>query len=222
MGYWLVMAMVGIALGTVLVTCWEEPHGRSSAGRRPWVVLAASDGTGHGLDESETSAWPAILAQSLPPTSYEILNLSIGGMTLDRAVVELLPEAISASPARVSLWLVVNDYGYGRLLEDYARDLDVMLAALNATGATVWVGNLPDLSTLPFLAEASGDPIGLRAECQRWNEAIAEIAARHGAHVVDFFADPIDPVTIGEDGFHPSLEGQIRLAERFRLAASNA
>jgi lysophospholipase L1-like esterase len=106
----------------------------------------------------------------------------------------------------------------GRPLASYISDLETVLTAFQRVGAAVIVGNLPDLSSLPFFAEASGDPAALQAECARWNEAITEVAQRYGATVVDFFPDPIDPATIGSDGFHPSEEGQRRLAERFREA----
>ena len=218
MGYWIVLGLIAVALAAVLVTVLGVPELANRQDENVWVVLAASDGTGQGLDDPESAAWPTLLAESLPSEAPRVVNLSIGGLTLDRALTETLPEAVALRPRRAAIWLVVNDFGYGRPLDAYVADLDSALAALNQAGTRVVIGNLPDLSTLPFLAEASGDAAGLRAECARWNAAIAEVAGRHGATVVDFFAEPIAPETIGEDGFHPSDEGQRRLAERFREA----
>ncbi len=218
MGYWIVIGLILAALATVLLAVWSEPNMVAEQERDIWVVLAASDGTGEGLADPGAEAWPALLARSLPPSAPRIVNLSVAGLTLDRAVAETLPEAVRHRPTGAIVWLVANDFGFGRPLPAYLADLETVLATLRGAGAEVVVGTLPDLSTVPFFAQASGDPAGLRAECARWNEAIAAVASRFDATVVDFFPDPIDPETVGPDGFHPSAEGQRRLAERFRQA----
>jgi hypothetical protein len=218
MGYWVALGLIAVAVAAVLVAVLGDSEEQSRRGDDVWVVLAASDGTGHGLDAPEAMAWPALLARSMPPGAARVVNLSIGGLTLDRALTETVPEAVALRPRRAAVAEVVDHEPDGHPLDAYIADLDAALAALAATGAQVVIGNLPDLSTLPFLAEASGDAAGLYAECARWNAAIAEVAGRHGATVVDFFAEPIAPEAIGEDGFHPSDEGQRRLADRFRAA----
>ncbi|MBA3414346.1 MAG: hypothetical protein H0U10_03860 [Chloroflexia bacterium] len=217
-GYWIVVGLVAVALATVLLAVWRDAEMVAEKERGVWVVLAASDGTGHGLDDPSTAAWPHLLAETTPPSAARIANLSVGGLTLDRAITEALPELLRLRPQGVTIWLAVNDYGFGRPLAAYIVDLETLLAAVRATGAAVVVGNLPDLATVPYLAEASGDPAALRADCARWNAAIAAVASRYEATVVDFFPNPIDPETLGPDGFHPSAEGQRRLAERFRRA----
>ena len=216
-GYWVAIGLIVIAVVAVLAVLWSEREPVEATGD-VWVVLAASDGAGHGLADPDDSAWPALLARSLPAPRPRVVNLSVSGLTLDRAIEEILPRARGLRPKRVAIWLAVNDFGIGRPLDAYAADLDRLLGTLREGGAEVVVGNLPDLSTLPFLADLSGDPDELRAECAEWNAAIAAIVARHDGVVVDFFAEPIAPESIGPDGFHPSQEGQRRLAERFRDA----
>ena len=220
-GYWIVIGLIAAAVVAVLLATWSERDMPVEQEGDAWVVLAASDGTGHGLDDPGAHAWPALIAGSTL-TSPRIVNLSIAGLTLDRAVSSVLPDAVQLHPRGAVVWLVVNDFGMGRPLASYISDLETVLTAFQRVGVAVIVGNLPDLSSLPFFAEASGDPAALRAECARWNEAIAEVAQRYGAAVVDFFPDPIDPATVGSDGFHPSEEGQRRLAERFREAMRDA
>jgi len=217
-GYWFVIGVVVLALAAILFAVWRDEELVTEGERGVWVVLAASDGTGQGLADPDDGAWPLLLARSLPPTSPRITNLSVAGLTLDRAIRETLPKALRLEPRGVTIWLAVNDFGFGRPLPAYIADLETMLSTLQGIGAEMIVGNLPDLSTVPLLAEASGDSARLRADCARWNAAIAEVAAKYGATVVDFFPDPIDPETLGPDGFHPSEEGQRRLAERFRRA----
>lgn len=184
----------------------------------PWVVLAASDGTGHDLADPDSEAWPAILARTLPPPAPPVINRSIGGLTLDRAVAEVLPGAVALRPAVALVWLVVNDLAYGRPLDDYAADLDALLAPLTGTGAAVYLGNVPDLSTVPMLAAGADDLAELRTLCRAWNDVIADRAARYRARVVDFSAEPVPPENLGIDGFHPSRRGHVALAERFRAA----
>ena len=216
-GYWIVIGLIASAVVAVLLATWSERDMGVEQERDAWVVLAASDGTGHGLDDPGADAWPALIAD-FSPTAPRIVNLSVAGLTLDRVVSSVLSEAVQLRPRGAFIWLVVNDFGMGRPLASYISDLEAVLSALRRAGAIVVVGNLPDLSTLPFFAAASDDPLALKAECARWNKAIAAVAERYGAVVVDFFPDPIDPDSIGSDGFHPSEEGQRRLAERFREA----
>src|SRR5262249_51598434 len=127
-----------------------------------------------------------------------------------------LPVALDAMPDLVTVWLAVNDFNARVPLEEYAADLDELLAGLSSRGHTqVAVANIPDLALVPVYAAVPPDV--LRAEIGHWNAAIADAAARHGAILVDLY--PLTPELldrrdlVGPDGFHPSDAGHRRLAE---------
>ena len=82
------------------------------------------------------------------------------------------------------------------------------------SGAQVFVLGLPDLGRLPSLRPyADWIRVGLAA----WQAAIKQIAARHGATVIDLthYSSEIDryPHYLCGDGFHPSQHGYRRIAE---------
>jgi len=104
---------------------------------------------------------------------------------ISEALDQQLPVALDAQPTVVTVWLAVNDLKNGVSLRLYERDLNVLLMELKSTGATVLVGNMPDLTSLPLsdaVLQAYGTPsrVALHAEIARWNASIARIASRHG------------------------------------------
>jgi lysophospholipase L1-like esterase len=136
---------------------------------------------------------------------------------MSQAIDQQLPVAIAAQPDVVTVWLAVNDFTGPVPLDAYASDLDRLLAALEATGAKVLVGNLPDLS---LLALARGiDPSPLQGQVSQWNAVIADVTGRRGAVLVDLHSHWRElaehPEYLAADGFHPSTEGYARLAALF-------
>ncbi len=194
---------------------------RSLAANRPltYVAIGASDAVGVGTADPETQGWVPQFGASLGPDT-RVVNLGVSGSTLAQALREQAGPAVDAHPDVVTVWLAVNDLNARVPLESYQADLDTLLGDLEPTGARVLVGNVPDLS---FLASYHGvDPDTLHAEIQRWNQAIEQVAARHGAQVVDLYARWQEvsqhPEYISADGFHPSAEGYARLAQVFEEA----
>src|SRR4029079_15809634 len=106
-------------------------------------------------------------------------------------------------------------------LEEYVADLENMLAQLRErTSATVLVGHIPDMRSLP----AAGR-FDLR-DVDRWNAATDEGAQRHEVTVVDLrstWREVADhPEYISSDGFHPSTLGYQRLATVFYVSVASA
>ena len=229
-GYWLVMAMLVVAIACVVVAVAAELDGaakrRKPAGHRPvWVALGASDAAGTGTPDPARDNWVARLATRLPP-DVTVRNLGVSGSTLAQARAEQLPAALAASPDVATLWLAVNDLAAGVPLPVYERELAAVLEALVNAGARVVVGNVPDLSRLPGLADTPDEARMLRTTAEHWNAAIGRLAAAYGAEVVDLFGPGEElgahPDYFGEDGFHPSPAGHERLAELFRPAVERA
>jgi acyl-CoA thioesterase I len=186
-----------------------------------YVAIGASETVGVGASDPSRDGWVPQLAQLLGPRTL-VRNLGVSGTLLSTATKDQLPVAVQEQPDLVTVWLAVNDLNAHVPLERYSADLDTLLASLaRQTPARVLVGNVPDLPRVP--AYQAVDPVSLRAELERWNTVIAEVAGRHGAVVVDLYAGYAEvgshPEYISADGFHPSTAGYARLGEMFYEAA---
>lgn len=208
--------------GSALMLGWPTPVETASASSAPpltYVAIGASDAVGVGVGHPSTQGWVPQFAQSLGPNT-SLVNLGVSGSTLAQALQEQLPPALDANPDVVTVWLAVNDLNARVPLDQYSADMDTLLSSLQPTGAQVLVGNVPDLASVA--AYQGIDPATLEATIQMWNAAIADSAARNGAHVVDLYSNWQElsqhPEYISSDGFHPSAEGYTRIAQLFTQA----
>lgn len=204
-----------VGLGYLLFGGWRTASGTAEAGARPltYVALGASDSVGVGARVPERESWVAVLYARLPAGS-RLVNLGVSGSLLRQALDQQLPVALDADPDLVTVWLAVNDLNARVPLDRYTADLDTLLRSLReGSDATILVGNVPDLSTLPSASRMNLQPI------PRWNAQIEEVVARNGAQLVDLrdawreVAE--NPEYVSSDGFHPSTAGYVRLADRF-------
>src|SRR5205823_14291010 len=112
-----------------------------------YVAIGASDAVGVGARNPDTEGWVPRLATTFGP-NVRVVNLGVSGSTLAQALDEQLAPALDAQPDVVTVWLAVNDLNARVPLEQYANDLDRLLAQLQASHARVLVGNVPDLGRL--------------------------------------------------------------------------
>ena len=208
--------LAAAAAGLLLTGCAVR-----AAAARPltYVALGASDAVGVGAANPETEGWVPRFGAKLGD-STRIVNLGVSGSTLAQALQEQLGPALDAQPDVVTVWLCVNDLNAGVPLDAYAADLDSLLGQLETTNARVFVGNVPDLARLA--AYRGVDPAPLQADVNRWNVAIADTTASHGATLVDLFSHWQEvaehPEYLSTDGFHPSSDGYRALADVFAAA----
>jgi lysophospholipase L1-like esterase len=164
----------------------------------------------------------AVLARVNPGAVYENLG------TREQRAAEIrdtqLARALALEPDLVAYVGGGNDMLVEHFdVEPVAATIDETIAALAASGATVVTYSMMDLpSAFPGLEALGGR---LRA----LNEAVAGIAARHGAVHVDLHSLPCcsDPALYSSDLMHGSMRAQAivatvtvrRLAERIRGAA---
>jgi lysophospholipase L1-like esterase len=216
----LVATLLGVALATS-VGC--QPSAAQAQKPITYVAIGASDAVGIGAADPRTEGWVPRFGGRLGG-NVRVVNLGVSGSTLSQALDEQLGPALDAHPDVVTVWLAVNDLNAGVSLEEYAANLDSLLGQLETTHARVLVGNVPDLRSLAVYRGV--DPGVLEGEVDRWNAAIADVAARHGATLVDLFGrwqEVADhPEYISTDGFHPSSEGYARLADVFGEALDAA
>lgn len=215
----LLLALPGLLIAGV-AACGNV--GKADPAPRPltYVAIGASDSAGVGAAVPDQESWPAVLQRKLPAGS-RLINLGISGSLLHQAVDQQLPIALDSNPDLVTVWLAVNDYAAHVALEQYVADLESTLAQLRErTSATVLVGNIPDMRSLP-----SAGRFDLR-DVDRWNSAIDDVAQRHDVTVVDLrstWREVADhPEYISSDGFHPSTLGYQRLATVFYASAASA
>jgi acyl-CoA thioesterase-1 len=184
-----------------------------------YVAIGASDSVGVGASDPAKGSWPAIVASRLPAGSPPYTNLGVSGSLAQQAVAQQLPGAIAQNPNLVSVWLAVNDLNATIQPLSFADALRQIVDGLvQKTNATIFVGNVPDLRTVPVYASA--DKARLLAGIQAYNDAIDAIAARNPdrVKVVDLFAGSaalVSTATVSQDGFHPSDEGYRLIADRF-------
>jgi lysophospholipase L1-like esterase len=198
-----------------------SPSPSSAAPAVRYVAIGASDSVGVGATDPAKGSWPARIAARLPAGSGYV-NLGVSGSIAFQAGREQVPGAIAQRPTVVTIWLAVNDLNATIDRGSYAEALGGIVDALvQRTDAAIFVGNVPDLRTVPVYSGV--DKLVLLARITAYNDAIAEIAARNSARVfvVDLFngsAEVVSTGTVAPDGFHPSDAGYQLIADRFANA----
>lgn len=151
-----------------------------------------------------------------------------------QAAIPLIEAAVAnGQKAIATVWIGSNDlfglYGWchepdqkqceEENLNVYEAKLETTLSMLHDAGATVFIALLDDQSKRPVVADPAYDEVlpGLddaaaklmSAQVVRYNDAIAKLAAKHGAHLVDFFNTTIFETTalLDPDGVHPNAAG---------------
>ena len=190
-----------------------------------YIAIGASDTVGIGASDPGTGSWPARVALRLP-AGAEYVNVGVSGSLAAQASREQVPTAAGLRPQLVTIWLAVNDLNADVSPADYAAGLRTVVAPLiSLTEAQVFIGNVPDLGTVPAYADT--DRAGLLARINAYNAAIAALATSFAGRVtvVDLFTGSgplVSTITVSADGFHPSDAGYALIADRFAKAIAAA
>jgi lysophospholipase L1-like esterase len=232
----------------LLASCSLGGGGGSTSGRpRPspaaqprivYAALGASETVGVGTSDPTRQSFPQLLYLRLPRSAL-YYNFGLPGETLEDALKDELPNALAVHPTLVTVWFNVNDMAAGVPVEDYEAQLDQLVSALVQGGrAKVLVANSPPISRLPaYLACRPDPPPGLKCPLGAvtlpppdrvdvvvagYNAAVARVAARRGAVVVDVAGRAADlqrhPEYVSSDGLHPSPQGAAAIADAFAAA----
>jgi acyl-CoA thioesterase I len=218
-----------------------DPSGGS--GRVLYVAVGASESVGSGADDPLSQAWPQVLFRTVLPRETVFVNLGVPGSTVAEAMTQQVPDAVRLAPALATVWLNVNDLLSGVSPGDYERRLAGLVHQLRRGGATkVLLANTPPLDQLPaYRACLPGgretracrlpdrgelpQPAQLNSLIAAYNGAIARVAAREGATLVDLHTAGLtaraaggEAALIGADGFHPSTAGHQAVAGAFAAA----
>lgn len=215
------------------------PETRPASGPRVvYVAIGASETAGVGTREPYRDAFPQQLFQRLDQTAL-MYSFGLPGETTSGALEDELPGALAVRPTLATVWLNVDDLAAGVPVADYEAQLDEIVAELRGAGARVLIANTPHLERMPAYsacrpfppAGSPKCPLGsitlpppdeVDAQVQAYNAAIARVAERNGATVVDLYAagqvPDQHPEYVSSDGFHPSTAGAAAIAQAFAAA----
>jgi len=203
-----------------------------------YVAIGASETAGVGTRDPYRDAFPQQLFQRLDPTAL-MYSFGLPGETTSGALRDELPGALAVRPTLATVWLNVDDLAAGVPVADYETRLDQIVAGLRRAGAQVLIANTPHLEHMPAYfacrpfppAGSPKCPLGsvtlpppdeVDTQVQAYNAAIARVALRNGAAVVDLYSagqvPDQHPEYVSSDGFHPSTAGAAAIAEAFAAA----
>jgi acyl-CoA thioesterase-1 len=235
--------LTGLLAAAALLTACSGGGGQAAAATpRPsppvvYAAIGASETIGIGTEDPTRQSFPQRLFQRLGPGTV-FYDFGLPSESTAAALKDELPPALDVHPTIVTVWLNVDDLIGGIPVTDYEPELDQLVAALRKTGARVAVANTPHLDHLPAYAACRPDPPA-GAKCplasitlpppdqvdalvQGYNAAIARVAAKEGATLVDLYAagevPDLHPEYVGRDGFHPSGAGAAAIADTFATA----
>jgi lysophospholipase L1-like esterase len=220
-------AVVMAAVAALLLAASCTPHRPvvlppSSAGPAvTYVAVGASETTGTGSDQNLRDGWPYVLDRTALPEGAIFVNMGIPRATVAQALNEEMNQALSVRPNLVTVWLNTNDLVRGVPADEYERQLDTLVKGLRAGGTVrVLVANTPPLDALPAftagrLFPSPVDVATVRQLVDDYNAAIARVADRQGALLVDLHAAGINPDLISRDGLYPNTAGHAAIAAAF-------
>lgn len=177
--------------------------------------VALGDSSTEGLDDPDGAGgfrgWANRLAEHVAAAHGALLyaNLGVRGRRTRQILDEQLAPALAMRPDLATVFAGTNDVVARHCdVEGVARDVEAMLGALVAAGATVLTFTLPDLTPVLPLARRIAPRVAAL------NERLQGAAAATGAILVDFAAHPVcsDPRLWSEDRLHANAAGHARIA----------
>ncbi|NNC92998.1 MAG: SGNH/GDSL hydrolase family protein [Acidimicrobiia bacterium] len=181
---------------------------------RPGRFLALGDSYTIGESVPPEAAWPRQLADRLLQAGV-VLEPTIIATTAWTSG-ELLAAFDAASPAAgfslVSLQIGVNDQFRRLPIGEFSDNVLALLGRARSmrdgVPGGVFMVSIPDWGVTPFAAEH--DPVEVGADIDRFNAALADLAADAGIPLVNVTAaSRVEGALLAADGLHPAA-GQYR------------
>jgi lysophospholipase L1-like esterase len=206
-----------------------------------YAAIGASETVGDGIGDNALrlrDEWPQLFFNAALPRGSTYVNFGIPGATTQVALEREVPAALTIRPTIVTVWLNVNDLVQGVSAADYEDQLAQLVGQLRQGGrATVLIATTPVLEHLPAYQAcvsqstvncilgtdaAVPPPDVVVAQVAAYNAAIARVAARERAIVVDLHGQGdiplLHPDWVASDGLHPSFLGHAQVAILFTAA----
>lgn len=180
---------------------------------RSLLYLALGDSTGLGIGAKHGGYVTKLFLKMkhILPRARMINLSSTGAATEDILREQLGSDALNkAHPDLITVGIGADDLIHGVKINRFAKNYDQIIARLKQfSGVTIVVMNIPDISLAPAVPGYMRD--AARGHIIMFNERIAEIAARHGAILIDLFQRSSEfsrhPEFFSRDGVHPSDAG---------------
>lgn len=203
------LLVAGMALGGCAA---PQQGGSASASTSEELALryvALGDSYTIGTSVGEDERWPNQLVARVPELSL-VDNLGVNGYTSADLIHDELPALDALEPEFVTLLIGVNDVVQGVPEDEYAANVEVILAALRARlppGRILCVAT-PDYTVTPSGA-AFGDPTQQSAGIARNNAILLDACHERGIRFVQETLDisreaSTDRSLVANDGLHPS------------------
>ncbi|GAA0808322.1 SGNH/GDSL hydrolase family protein [Spirilliplanes yamanashiensis] len=178
--------------------------------------VAVGDSFTEGMDDTYPDGsyrgWADLVAVRLAAEAgpgFGYANLAVRGRLFDRVVADQVEPALAMKPGLVSFAAGGNDVLRRRCEpHELVGRLDTVIGRLRATGADVVMFRFADV-----LARLPGQRM-LAPRVAILNRGVGEVAEKHGATLVDLFADDEfrNPALWSEDRLHMSAAGHRRVA----------
>jgi lysophospholipase L1-like esterase len=178
---------------------------------------STTEGLGDPVPGGGWRGWAALLAEGLGPTGQvELANLAASGATARIVRETQLGPALALRPAVASVVVGVNDTlrnGFDPVR--IGADMDHVIGALQAAGATVLTARLPDPGRMFGLPGVVRRPLSRRMRAL--NAAVDTVAAQRGTLHLDLADHPstYEAAMWSVDRLHPSERGHRQLARGF-------
>jgi len=190
--------------------------GRGGGASAPFSYVALGDSltAGQGARQGYVERLYERLAREHPGAVLH--NLGSSGATTADVLRRQLPRVAKLRPTLVTLAIGTNDLTEGTSADQLLSNLQIIVAALRATGAAVVVTNLPAVGLAPAV------PPHYRAQIdglvRSGNAALAALCRENQAALFDLYAlskteIPRHPEYFSWDGYHPSDDGYERWAQ---------
>jgi acyl-CoA thioesterase I len=186
-----------------------------SSGAVRYVSLGDSLTQGIGVENLDTQAFPALLAEKWRAAGCEVelQNLGISGYTAGQVLSDEVPNMADFQPTVITFQAGGNDIANSVALDEYRKNVKAILDAASATGAKVIV-----LAQNEWFRSPDGQNYGENQAAQRveFDAALIEEANGHGAQFVDMrplYRQQADDGQWVQDGLHPTPEAYAAWAD---------
>ena len=184
---------------------------------RRYVTLGDSliVGLGDPVEGYPNMAWTEAIGQAFKQLhpDFEFLNLGKPYLTARQVRETQLQPALDFEPHLATALAGGNDLGDPFDPEGIERELDMMVAALTDTGATVFTLSMPNIVRCGRYPKRMAEVLGPRLAVHR--EISVRIAERYDTVYFDYFNHPScdDPSIVSDDLLHPNMRGQAILTD---------
>jgi lysophospholipase L1-like esterase len=180
------------------------------------AVLGDSSVTAPGV-AGPHEIWVSLVCRRIAESRHVTLHsFAVSGSRAEDLVSSQLEPALVFGPDLVIVSVGANDVIRGIGLKVFERHLEDLVATLDETGALIVLSGVGDVGTIPRLKPPLRNMMTRRSA--RFDRVHHEVAARHGAHVVEQRNDNpaiwySDRGLWSPDLFHVSAAGHQRWAE---------